>query len=52
MAFRFGLESVLKHRKRLEDIAQREFGEAQAAVDEVRADLEDQLDGLRWCCLR
>jgi flagellar FliJ protein len=34
MAFRFGLESVLKHRKRLEEVAQREFAEAQAAVDE------------------
>ena len=34
MAFRFGLESVLKHRKRLEEAAQREFAEAQAAVDE------------------
>jgi flagellar FliJ protein len=40
MAFRFGLETVLKHRKRLEDIAQREYAEAQAAVDRALAQLE------------
>ncbi len=34
MGFRFGLENVLKHRKRVEEVAQREFAEAQAAVDE------------------
>lgn len=40
MAFRFGLESVLKHRKRLEEIAQREYAEAQARVNEALAHLE------------
>lgn len=40
MAFRFGLESVLRHRKRSEDIAQREFAEAQAAVDVVLRQIE------------
>ena len=40
MALRFGLETVLKHRKRLEEIAQRELVEAQEAVDEVLARLE------------
>jgi flagellar FliJ protein len=35
MAFRFNLEAVLKFRKRLEDAAQREFAEAQAAVNEI-----------------
>lgn len=34
MAFRFGLNTVLKHRQRVEEIAQREFVEAQTAVDE------------------
>lgn len=34
MAFRFALESILKHRKRQEDIAQRDFLEAQAKVEE------------------
>ncbi len=34
MAFRFGLNTVLKHRQRMEDVAQREYAEAQAAVDE------------------
>lgn len=33
MAFRFGLETVLKHRKRLEDVAQREYLEAQQNLD-------------------
>jgi flagellar FliJ protein len=41
VAFKFGLESVLKHRKRLEDIAQREFAEAQASVDDVLRRLEE-----------
>lgn len=40
MAFRFGLESVLKHRKRLEDVAQREYMEAQRAVDECLQAME------------
>ncbi len=41
MAFKFGLDSVLKHRKRLEDVAQREFAEAQAAVDVILSRLEE-----------
>lgn len=40
MAFKFNLESVLKHRKRLEEIAQREFAEAQAKVDECLRTIE------------
>lgn len=40
MPFRFGLETVLKHRRRLEDVAQREYAEAQAAVDACLAELE------------
>ena len=50
MAFRFGLDPVLKHRQRLEEIAQREFAAAQAAVDEVLKRLEDmyaRLDEVR-----
>ncbi|MBX3023127.1 MAG: flagellar export protein FliJ [Bdellovibrionales bacterium] len=35
MKFNFNLETVLKHRQRLEEAAQREFAEAQAAVNEV-----------------
>lgn len=40
MSFRFGLETVLKHRHRLEEVAQREFAEAQAAVDQCLAEIE------------
>ncbi len=40
MAFKFSLETVLKHRKRLEEAAQREFVEAQAAVDECLRKIE------------
>lgn len=40
MAFKFNLESVLKHRQRLEDFAQREFAEAQAAVDALLNEIE------------
>lgn len=40
MAFRFALEAVLKHRGRLEDMAQREFMEAQNAVDECLRTIE------------
>ena len=50
MAFRFGLEPVLKHRKRLEEIAQREFAEAQAAVEAALKQIEDmyaRLDQVR-----
>jgi len=38
--FRFGMDAVLKHRKRLEEVAQREFAEAQAAVDECLTQIE------------
>lgn len=41
MAFRFGLDSVLKHRQRLEEVAQRDFADAQAAVDAVLKRLEE-----------
>lgn len=50
MAFKFGLESVLKHRKRQEDVAQREFMQAQADVDLVLGRLEkmyQRLDEVR-----
>lgn len=40
MAFKFGLEPVLKHRKRIEEMAQREFAEAQSAVDECLSNIE------------
>lgn len=40
MAFKFGLNTVLKHRQRLEDVAQREYAEAQAAVDECLRAIE------------
>ena len=33
MRFKFSLDSVLKHRKRLEEVAQKEFAEAQANVE-------------------
>ncbi len=40
MSFKFNLESVLKYRKRLEDIAQKEYAEAQANVDECLNKIE------------
>lgn len=40
MAFKFGLEAVLKHRKRLEDVAQKEFVEAQRALDQCLEKIE------------
>jgi flagellar FliJ protein len=40
MAFRFGLETVLKHRTRMEELAQREVAEAQAAVETCLQELE------------
>lgn len=40
MAFRFGLETVLKHRRRVEDVAQREYAEAQAAVNACLVEIE------------
>ena len=41
MAFKFNLQSVLKHRERLEDAAQKEFAEAQRAVDEILKRIEE-----------
>ncbi len=41
MAFKFGLETVLKHRKRQEEIAQREFAEAQAELDQCLRTLDE-----------
>lgn len=40
MKFKFSLDAVLKHRKRLEEVAQREFAEAQAAVDDCLRKIE------------
>jgi flagellar FliJ protein len=50
VAFKFQLETVLKHRKRLEEMAQREYAEAQAQVDvELRAleQMYDRMDEVR-----
>lgn len=41
MAFRFSLDSVLKHRRRLEEVAQRDLAEAQHAVDLCLKKIED-----------
>jgi flagellar FliJ protein len=41
MGFRFNLESVLKHRHRLEEVAQREFAEAQQALNEILLKIEN-----------
>lgn len=41
MAFQFSLNTVLKHRKRLEDVAQREYAEAQQAVNECLTAIEN-----------
>jgi flagellar FliJ protein len=40
MAFRFNLESILKHRKRLEEVAHREFIEARAILDQCLKGIE------------
>jgi flagellar FliJ protein len=40
VGFKFQLETVLKYRKRVEEMAQREFAEAQAAVNKVLEELE------------
>lgn len=40
MAFKFGLETVLKHRKRLEDVAQREYIEAQRRLETCLAEID------------
>ena len=50
MAFKFNLETVLKHRTRLEEAAQREFAEAQQAVDQILNKIESmytRLDEVR-----
>jgi|SRR6185312_4000840 len=41
MKFRFGLEKVLQHRKILEDLAQKDFHEAQAALNQEIQKLEE-----------
>ena len=41
MKFRFGLEKVLQHRKIVEDLAQKDFQEAQAALNLEIQKLED-----------
>ena len=41
MGFKFGLQAVLKHRTRMEEVAQREFFEAQRAVDEILKRIEE-----------
>jgi flagellar export protein FliJ len=43
MAFKFGLEPVLKHRERLEEIAHMEYTQARAKVDAA-------MDGLETMC--
>lgn len=40
MGFKFSLEAVLKYRRRVEEIAQREFAEAQTAVDDCLRKIE------------
>ena len=40
MKFTFSLESLLVHRKRLEDVAQRDWAEAQAKVDAAQRELK------------
>lgn len=40
MGFKFSLEAVLKYRQRLEELAQREFAEAQSNVDECLKRIE------------
>lgn len=50
MTFKFSFESLLKHRRRLEDEARREYLEAQARVDEKLAEIRrmyDQVDQTR-----
>jgi flagellar FliJ protein len=50
VAFRFNLETVLKHRKRLEELAQKDFATAQDAVNTILKKLDDmytRLDEVR-----
>lgn len=44
MKFKFGLEKVLKHRKILEDLAQKDFQEAMAEYNKKRKHIEDLID--------
>ena len=44
MKYQFSLESVLKHRKNIEVIAQREFFEAQSAVEKGLSELSGLYD--------
>ena len=46
MAFKFNLDSVLKHRGRLEEMAQRDYHEAQNNVDIVLRRLESMYQRL------
>jgi len=46
VAFKFNLDPVLKHRKRLEDAAQKEFADAQNAVAEILRRLENMYQRL------
>jgi flagellar protein FliJ len=50
MKFEFSLESLLDHRRRVEDVAQKDWAEAQAKVDQAVAKLNefyDQVDEAR-----
>jgi flagellar FliJ protein len=50
MKFEFALESLLKHKKTLEDLARKEWAEAQGQVDEANNKLKDmfnQIDDAR-----
>lgn len=44
MKFEFSLESLLEHRRRLEEVAQRDWAEAQAKVDRAVARLNEYYD--------
>jgi flagellar export protein FliJ len=50
MKFLFSLDSVLKHRQRIEEMAQRDYAEAQAAVAQTQVELQamyDRVDQVR-----
>lgn len=44
MRFEFSLESLLTHRRRLEELAQREYAEAQSKVDAAALKLNEYYD--------
>jgi len=52
MKFRFPLQKVLDHRKVLEDLAQKDFREAEAAAAAERLKLADMIEALRQAGLR